>query len=74
MEIHVGMTLTGKAEELREKTVPVPLSPPQIPHGLTPSRTRASEVATNRLSHGTTLIMVCEPFVFIQEDPDSNLG
>jgi hypothetical protein len=42
----------GKTEELREKQVPVPLCPPQIPHGLTPqilhgltrARTRASAV------------------------------
>jgi hypothetical protein len=38
----------GKTKEVREKPVPVPLCPPQIPHGLT----RASAV-TNHLSHGT---------------------
>jgi hypothetical protein len=32
----------GKAEELGEKSVPVPLCPPQIPQGLTRARTRAS--------------------------------
>jgi hypothetical protein len=31
----------GKREELGEKPVPVPLCPPQIPHGLTQSQTRA---------------------------------
>jgi hypothetical protein len=35
VESHGGMTLTGKTEELGEKYVPVPLCPPQIPHGLT---------------------------------------
>jgi hypothetical protein len=34
----------GKTEELGEKPVPVPLCPPQIPHG---------RPAANRLSHGT---------------------
>jgi hypothetical protein len=34
----------GKPEELGEKPVPVPLSPPQIPHGLTRARTQASAV------------------------------
>jgi hypothetical protein len=28
---HDGMILTGKTEELEEKTVPVPLCPPQNP-------------------------------------------
>jgi hypothetical protein len=32
----------GKTEELGEKPVPVPLRPPQIPHGLTLARTRNS--------------------------------
>jgi hypothetical protein len=35
-----GMILTGKTEELSENTVPVPLCPSQIPHGLTRARTR----------------------------------
>jgi hypothetical protein len=30
MESHGGMILTGEPEELGEKTVPVPLCPPQI--------------------------------------------
>jgi hypothetical protein len=40
----------GKTEELREKPVPVPLCPPQIPHGLTRARTRASAVWGRRLT------------------------
>jgi hypothetical protein len=32
------------------KPVPVPFCPPQIPHGLTPARTRASEVRRRRLT------------------------
>jgi hypothetical protein len=36
------MILTGKPEELGETPVPVPLCPPQIPHGLTRARTSAS--------------------------------
>jgi len=34
----------GKTEELGEKPVPVPLCPPQIPHGLTRERTQSSAV------------------------------
>jgi hypothetical protein len=34
----------GKTEELGEKSVPVPLCPPQIPHVLTRAQTRASAV------------------------------
>jgi hypothetical protein len=34
----------GKTEEPGEKPVPVPLCPPQMPHGLTQARTRASAV------------------------------
>jgi hypothetical protein len=40
----------GKTEELREKPVPVPLCPPQIPHGLTRARTRASTVRGQQLT------------------------
>jgi hypothetical protein len=39
----------GKTEELGEKPVPVPLCPPQIPHGLTRAWTRASAVRDRRL-------------------------
>jgi hypothetical protein len=40
----------GKTEVLGEKPVPVPFSPPQIPHGPTPGL-RGEMPATNRLSH-----------------------
>jgi hypothetical protein len=40
----------GKNEELWEKPLPVPLYPPQIPHGLTRERTRASMVRGRRLT------------------------
>jgi hypothetical protein len=39
-----GMILMGKTEEFGENPVPVPLCPPQIPHGLTWVRTWASTV------------------------------
>jgi hypothetical protein len=45
----------GKTEILGEKPVPVPLCPPQIPHGPTPGSNpglRGEMTATNRLSHG----------------------
>jgi hypothetical protein len=50
------MKFTGENRQIGEKPVPVPLCPPQTPHGLTRDRTRTSAVrrlATNRLSHGT---------------------
>jgi hypothetical protein len=40
----------GKTEELGDKPVPVPLCPPQIPHGLIRARTRASAVRGRRLT------------------------
>jgi hypothetical protein len=40
----------AKTDELREKPVPVPLCPPQIPHRLTRDRTRASAVGCWRLT------------------------
>jgi hypothetical protein len=40
----------GKTEVLGEKPVPVPLFPPQIPHGLTRDQTRASAVGGRRLT------------------------
>ena len=49
------MKLTG------EKPVPVPLSSPQIPHGLTPGSNpglQGVRPATNRLSHGTAFLIV----------------
>jgi hypothetical protein len=39
-----------KSEVLGEKPVPVPFRPPQIPHGLTRDRTRASAVGGRRLT------------------------
>jgi hypothetical protein len=38
------MKLMGKTEVLGEKPVPVPLCPPQIPHGLARDQTWASAV------------------------------
>jgi hypothetical protein len=43
----------GKTEVLGEKPVPVPLCPPQIPHGLIRSRTRASAVRDRQLTAWT---------------------
>jgi hypothetical protein len=40
----------GKTEILRDKPVPVSLCPPQIPHGLTWDRTRASTVGDRWLT------------------------
>jgi hypothetical protein len=40
----------GETEVLGEKPVPVPLCPPQIPHGLTWDRTLASAVGGRRLT------------------------
>jgi hypothetical protein len=48
-----------KTEEIREKPVPVPHCPPQIPHGLVPGTNpglRRERPATNDLSHGTALL------------------
>jgi hypothetical protein len=46
----------GKTEVFGGNPVPVPLCPPQIPHGLTPGSNPGlcgGRPATNRLSHGT---------------------
>jgi hypothetical protein len=51
----------GRTEVLGGKPVPVPLCPPQIPHGLTPGSNpglRGDRPATNRLSHGTALYIL----------------
>jgi hypothetical protein len=40
----------GKTEGLREKPIPVPRCPLQIPHGLPWARTRASAVRSRRLT------------------------
>jgi hypothetical protein len=37
----------GKTEELGEKPVPVPLCPPQVPHGLTRASTARGQQLTN---------------------------
>jgi hypothetical protein len=44
------MKLTRENRQLGEKPVPVPLCPPQILHGLTRDRTRASAVRGRRLT------------------------
>jgi hypothetical protein len=52
------MKLTGDNRSTREKPVPVPLCPPQIPHGLNPGSNpglRGGMPSTNSLSHGTAL-------------------
>jgi len=51
----------GKTEELGEKPVPVPLWPPQIPHGMTLGANpglRCERPATNRLSYGIAWLFV----------------
>jgi hypothetical protein len=55
VESHGGMILAGETKELWGKPVPMPLHPPQIPHGLIYARTLA--FATNRPSYGP------EPYV-----------
>jgi hypothetical protein len=50
MESHSGIILTGKPYYSREKPVPVPLYPPQIPHRLTWARTWASAVEGRQLT------------------------
>jgi hypothetical protein len=50
------MKLTGENRQIGEKPVPVPLCPPQIPHGLgIEPGLRSERPATNRLSHGTAI-------------------
>jgi hypothetical protein len=44
---------TGRLKYSGKKPVPVPLCPPQIPHGLTRDRTRASAVRGRRLTAWT---------------------
>jgi hypothetical protein len=50
MASYGGMVLTGDTEEIGEKPVPVPLCPPQIPHGPNRMRTPASEMRGRRLT------------------------
>jgi hypothetical protein len=49
-EAPVERNWQGKTEILGEKPVPVPFCPPQIPHGLTWDRIRASAVGGRRLT------------------------
>jgi hypothetical protein len=50
MESHGGMTLTGKSRRTRKNPIPVSWCQPQIAHGLTRARTRASAVRGRRLT------------------------
>jgi hypothetical protein len=49
----------GKTEVLGEKPVPLPLCPPQIPHGLTRDRTRASAVGGRQLTAWAMALPAC---------------
>jgi hypothetical protein len=60
----VELNWQGKTEVLGENTVPVPICPPQIPHGLNPGL-RGERPATNRLSHGTALRWFLTRYRFI---------
>jgi hypothetical protein len=56
------MKLTGKNRSTwgKKKTVPVPLCPPQIPHGVGPELNpglHGDRPMTNRLSHGTASVL-----------------
>jgi hypothetical protein len=46
----VGVMLSKGNRSTRRKPAPVPLCPPQIPHGLTQARTRATSVGSRRLA------------------------
>jgi hypothetical protein len=51
VQSHGGLILTKeKPKNSGEKPVPMPLCPPQVPHGLTHARTRASAVRGRRLT------------------------
>ena len=50
LQTHRSLDRQGKTEVLGEKPVPVPLCPPQIPHGLARDRTGASAVRGRRLT------------------------
>jgi hypothetical protein len=55
-----GKILTRKTEHFGEEPFPVPLRPPQIPHGLTLARTRAFAVRDRRLTTGEVAVgMTC---------------
>jgi hypothetical protein len=44
MEMHGGMIWQGRTKNLRDKLVPLPFCPPQIPHGVIQAQTKASMV------------------------------
>jgi hypothetical protein len=50
---HGGMIVTGDNRRTHRKSVPVSLCVPQIPHGLTHARIRASELRLRRLTAWT---------------------
>jgi hypothetical protein len=50
-----GKILTGETKELREKPIPMPLCPLQIPHGLTWAL-NGERLANDHLSHGTAIV------------------
>jgi hypothetical protein len=54
--VNVEWCWQGKAEELGQKHVPLPLCPPQVPNRMTRARIRSSAVGFQRLSHGTAWI------------------
>jgi hypothetical protein len=60
--------IDGKTEELGEKSVPVPLCPPQIPHGLTRARTLASVVRGWRLTTWAYYVDLVECLVVWLQD------
>jgi hypothetical protein len=61
------MKLTGENRQLGEKPVPVPLCPPQTPHGLIRDRTRASAVEGRRLTAWAMARPLFMCFVWISE-------
>jgi hypothetical protein len=64
----------GKAEVLGEKPLPVPLCPPQIPHGLTPGPNpglRGGRPAANSLSNGTAYTIPLIRFWWKNTGPDT---
>jgi hypothetical protein len=66
------MKSTGENRQLGEKPVPVPLCPPQTPHGLDLGSNpglRGERPATNHLSHGTAVLYL---LVIKQQETVSN--
>jgi hypothetical protein len=61
MEHRRNETDRGKPKYSGEKPVPVPLCPPQIPHGLTRDRNRASAVGDRRL----TAWAMARPLIYV---------